>query len=353
MKIFKKIISFLIIIIITTTLITNFQNNIYANILSNTNYRKITNAAVLLYSFDDLFMMKLKQSLEEIENENKDKIKFTFYDGKNNISIQNETISSLLNDNIDLFMLNLADIREDIVEDIIHKTEEKNISLVFLDIQPEVVSKVSKYYSKAAFILANSDLAGTIQGKVIVNLWNTYKKALDKNGDNTLQYVLLHGEIDNPAAIDRTKYVLSTINDSGIKTEQLQLINANWLKDIAKESINNLFLKYGDKIEAIIANNDAMAIGAIEALQSYGYNKGDKNKNIAVVGIDALPEAKYLVDKGLMTGTVVQDPKTLAEVFYNVGMNLVNNLSPIENTPYKIIDNEIIIPFLYQEYIKK
>lgn len=45
----------------------------------------MVNVAVLLYSFDDLFMLKLKESLEEIERENKDKIKFAFYDGKNNI----------------------------------------------------------------------------------------------------------------------------------------------------------------------------------------------------------------------------------------------------------------------------
>jgi ABC-type sugar transport system, periplasmic component len=353
MNIFKKIISFLIITIINTTLIVNFQSNVYATAILNANYRKIANVAVLLYSFNDPFMLELKQNLEYIENENKDKIRFTFYDGKNNITVQNETIDSLLNSNTDLFMLNLADIRENIVEDIIHKAKPKNIPLVFLDIHPNVVSKVSGNYDKAAFILANSDLAGTVQGNIIVNLWNTNKNALDKNGDKILQYVLLQGEVDNPVAIDRTKYVLSTINDSGIKTQELALINANWFKEFAKESINNLFLKYDGRIEAIIANNDAMAIGAIEALQKYGYNKDDKSKNIAVVGIDAIPEAKDLVDKGIMTGTVVQDPKVLAEVFYNVGTNLVNNLSPIENTPYKIINGEIIIPFPYQEYIKK
>lgn len=59
---------------------------------------------------------------------------------------------------------------------------------------PKVVSKVSKYYYKAAFILANSDLAGTVQGKIFVNLWNVTKSSIDKNKDNILQYVLLHGE---------------------------------------------------------------------------------------------------------------------------------------------------------------
>lgn len=111
-----------------------------------------------------------------------------------------------------------------------------------------------------------------------------------------------------------------------------------------------MYLKYDGKIEAIISNNDAMAVGAIEALQKYGYNTGDKSKNVAVVGIDGLPEAINLIDKGFMTGTIIQDPKVEAEMFYTIGMNMVNNLNPLENTNYKMVDGEIIIPFPYNAY---
>ncbi|WP_242952616.1 galactose ABC transporter substrate-binding protein, partial [Clostridium beijerinckii] len=284
--------------------------------------------------------------------DNSDKIKFTFFDGKNNIAFQNETIDSISKNDFDLILANLADTSENFVEDIIFNVRSKNLPIVFLDIDPKVVSKVSKYYDKAAFILANSDLAGTVQGKILVNLWNSNKSSLDKNNDNTLQYVLLHGQAKDPVTIDRTKYAISTISNSGINTEQLALVNANWLKSLSKDSIGSLFLRYDGRIEAIISNNDAMAIGAVEALQKYGYNKGEKSKNIAIVGIDGLPEAKSLIDKGFMAGTVIQDPKVLAEVFYNVGMNLVNNLSVTENTNYNVVDGEIIVPFPYEEYIK-
>ena len=96
-----------------------------------------------------------------------------------------------------------------------------------------------------------------------------------------------------------------------------------------------------------------MAIGAIEALQKYGYNTGDKSRNIAVVGIDGLQEAIDLIDKGSMSGTVIQDSNVLAEVLYNVGMNLYNNLNPIENTNYQIENREIIIPYPYDAYTGK
>jgi methyl-galactoside transport system substrate-binding protein len=68
---------------------------------------------------------------------------------------------------------------------------------------------------------------------------------------------------------------------------------------------------------------------------------------------DALPEAQNLVDKGLMTGTVIQDAKSFAQGLYTIGSNLINSSNPIENTNYKFSDGEIIIPVRFQEYISK
>ena len=104
------------------------------------------------------------------------------------------------------------------------------------------------------------------------------------------------------------------------------------LKKMRAEDIESLFLNYGDKIEAIIANNDAMAIGAIQALQKYGYNKGNKEKNILVVGVDGIPEAQNLVNKGFMAGTVIQDARAEAEAIYSIGMNLVHGKAPLDGT---------------------
>jgi len=95
-----------------------------------------------------------------------------------------------------------------------------------------------------------------------------------------------------------------------------------------------------------------MAIGAVEALQAYGYNKGDKSKNIIVVGIDRTQEATDLIDKGFMTGTVGHDPRILADALYTVGMNLFSGKDPLEGTNYKIEDNGIEIRIPSEEYKK-
>ena len=96
-----------------------------------------------------------------------------------------------------------------------------------------------------------------------------------------------------------------------------------------------------------------MAIGAIQALQKYGYNKGDKTKIIPVFGVDAIPEAQDLIRKGFMTGTVIQDAPAMAKAFYTVGMNLVYNKNPLEGTDYKFDETGVAIRIPYREYISK
>lgn len=350
MKALRKILSLILVKAIIFTLSGSIQPSIKVANVEFDNIKTV-NVAVIMHSLDFPYITRLKERMENVSKGTN--IKFSFFDSKNNIATQNEIIDYALNNDFDLLILNLADKKESVVEDIINKVKSKRIPVIFMYIAPQIVSKLSKFYDKAVFIMPDSKQAGIAQGKIIVDLWNTNKKALDKNGDNILQYILLRGEVNDPQTIDRSKYSISTINDSGIKTQELALVNADWLQELARTSIDNLFLKYDGSIEAIIANNDAMALGAIEALQKYGYNKGDKSKNIAVVGSDGLPKAKELIDKGFMTGTVIQDPNVEAQMFYAIGMNLINNLNPTENTNYNIVEGEIIIPYPYDIYTGK
>ncbi|WP_315065768.1 galactose ABC transporter substrate-binding protein [uncultured Clostridium sp.] len=353
MKILRKIITLILVILAIFTLINSTKVKTFTDSSLRDSNGKTVNTAVIFFRTDDPYTMRVAESLENIEKENKNNIKFTFFNPQNNIAIQNEMIDSAVQGNYDLLILYLAKKEKNIVEDVILRAKGKNIPLILMNIPSEVVSQVSKLYSKAAFVTPDSKQAGIAQGKIIVDLWNNKKKIIDKNGDNILQYIMLEGPSDDPQVIDRTKYSISTINDAGIKKEQLALVNDNWSRDLAKNSIDNLFLKFDGSIEAIIANNDAMALGAIDALQKYGYNSGDKFKNIVIVGIDGLPEAKDLIDKGFMTGTVIQDQDVAAKLLYTVGMNLANNLNPIENTSYKVIGDEIIIPYPYDTYTGK
>ncbi|WP_160690390.1 galactose ABC transporter substrate-binding protein [Clostridium sp. C2-6-12] len=351
MNILRKIISLFLITLAIFALGSTIQVKRTSN--SYYNNRKIINVAVIFFTPEDPYTKEVIESLKEIENINENNVKYTFLNPQNNIAINTEVLDKALQSDYDLYILYLPDRTEDAVRFVIDKVSQRNKALILMNIPTEIVSKVSKIYNKVAFVTPDSRRAGIAQGNIIVDLWNRNKKALDKNNNDILEYVLLQGPNNDPQVVDRTKYVISTINNAGIKTQDLAIVNASWDRELAKTSIDNVLLRYGGNIDAIISNNDAMAIGAIEALQKYGYNKGDEFKNIAVVGIDGLQEAKDLIDKGIMAGTVIQDPKVQSELLYTIGVNLVNNLDPIENTNYQIVDGQIIIPFPYDTYVSK
>jgi methyl-galactoside transport system substrate-binding protein len=351
MKIFKKIIILIAISTITiATLIGSVPKNLFIN--SNDAPQTPIKVAVFLYRANDNYISEVRKNLENIQKENEGKVEFTFFDGIGNQVIQNESIDKALNKNFDLFIVNLVDTKVDAIKDIFNKIVQKNIPLILEGTPTQDIINLIRPYKRTIFIGSDTKQSGVLQGKIIVDSWNANKQAIDKNNDNVLQYIMLSGKINSPGAVDRTKYSISTINDAGIKTKELALKFCDWEKECAKTNVESLFLNYSNKIEAIIANNDAMAIGAIEALQKYGYNKGNKEKNILVVGVDAIPEAQELVNKGFMTGTVIQDARAEAEALYSVGMNLAYGKAPLEGTNYMFDESGIIIRMPYKEYVK-
>ena len=69
-----------------------------------------------------------------------------------------------------------------------------------------------------------------------------------------------------------------------------------------------------DNIEAVVANSDEMALGALKALQENGYNKGDSDTFIPVFGIGGNNDAIKAIDEGKISGTVIPDLDTLAKI---------------------------------------
>lgn len=346
MKILRQTINSILVILIIFALMINTQSKAFPN----SNSRTPINVGVILFSLDNAIIRQLKQELENLQKEHQ--IKVSVFDAKNNVSIQNEILDSLLKSKPDLIISMVADPREDSVREFILKVRTYNIPLILFDVAPEIAKKVSNYYNKVALVLPDSKKAGEVQGEIIRDLWKN-NSIVDKNGDGILQYVLVSGPKSDIIANQRTQASISTIENSGIKTERLQSVVTDWNRELAKSNIENIFLTYGNKIEAIIANDDDLAIGTIEALQKYGYNIGDNSKFIPVFGINGSTEAKELIDKGIMSGTVIEDIKELSEAFYAIGINLINNVNPIENTNLKFENGVIISLQNPEKYINK
>ncbi|OOM78201.1 D-galactose-binding periplasmic protein precursor [Clostridium puniceum] len=333
MSVLKKIIIFIMILLTIIALPAEIsKNNVYAS--PDFNEKKPVKIAVFFDNSNAMYISLLKENLELIQKENENKVEFTFFDGKDNQMSQNESIDNALKQNFDLFIIGIISQKLKDVESILSKIMEKNIPVILNPDPAEEIIKFMKPYKKFVVVGADFEQSGTMQGKIFVDEWNSNKESIDKNHDNILQYIMLKGRIGSPLTYLRTKYSILALNDAGIKTEELSSPECEWIEDCARSSIESLFLKHGNKIEAIISNNDAMAVGAVKALQKYGYNKGDKEKTIPVVGIDGMPAAKDLIQKGFMEGTVVVEPHDLAEALYAIGMNLALDRPSLENTNY-------------------
>jgi len=351
MKKFKKLLILIMILVTIIVLPVGIcKNNVEAS--PNISESKPVKIAVFLDNANAMYISLLKQNLEQIEKENYTKVKFTFFDAKDNQTLQNESIDNALKQDFDLFIVSVITPNLKDIESTLLKIMEKNIPLILNPDPAQDIVNFLKPHKRFVVIGADFEQSGMMEGEILVNKWNSNKEFMDKNHDNILQYVILKGRIGSPLTSLRTKYSILTLNDAGIKTEEIASKYCEWLEDCAKSSIESLFLKNVNKIEAIISNNDAMAVGAVKALQEYGYNKGDKEKTIPVVGIDGMPAAKDLIQKGFMEGTVIVEPHELAEALYSIGMNLTLDRPPLENTNYKFDDTGFTVHLKYKEYIK-
>lgn len=309
----------------------------------------VVKVGVCLYKFDDTYISTVRQSLEAIGKDNADKVEFTFYDGKGDQATQNDSIDTLLQKDVDLLLVNLVDTGA--AQTVVDKIKEADVPVVLFNREPATTDAL-KSYDKSVFIGTNATEAGVMQGNILSDAWKADTSAIDKNGDGAMQYVMLQGEPDNPEAVARTNFSVSTVEDAGIKTEKLALQVCNWDQALAQNAMEAWFAKDGEKIEVVIANNDGMAQGAIAALNAQGYNNGDPAKTIPVVGVDATAAAQDLISKGYMLGSVLQDAPAMANALYECGMNLAGGKAPVDGTTYELDDTGAVrIP--YQPYINK
>ncbi|ADL50889.1 galactose ABC transporter substrate-binding protein [Clostridium cellulovorans] len=340
MKIFHKLTLILLSLLILTLAIPEPKVNLTT--IPCTNTEKPFKVGVLLGYTTAYLLSSFQEDLKKIESVNSSVVDFIFFDAQSNQNIQNEQLNSVLTENkVDLIVLHLVDPRN--TKYAVDKIKSHNIPVAFIGYAS--IAEVNTY-NKAYFVTTNPEQGGNMQGQILVDAWNKSRGMIDSNRDNIMQYILLLGDPSNVYSDLRTRSCLDAINNSNIHTQELASKVCYWREDLANDAVSNFFLQFGNRIEVIIANDDVMAIGAIKALQKYGYNAGNKMSNISVVGFDGVPEAIELIEKGDMTGTVVQDTAYVADNIFKITINMLNNRNPVEGTDCTIgpLGNIISIP---------
>lgn len=335
-----------IIISFSLLLILVFNSSI---LIAESQPNEIKRFAVLFYDESDAYISLVKEALQEIQQLNPDKVEFIYYDAANNQGIQNQQLEEVLRNNIDGILVNIVDYNSS--EPLVNRAKENNIPIIFFNREPTTLDSIQSY-GKSIFIGTSGCQSGNMQGEMIINQIQN-KIVLDRNRNNQLDYVLLKGPRNNKEAIERSRCVIEQINNSGIRTNELYSEFMDWDREITKERLTPVLSGIITDLEAIIANNDQMAIGAIETLQQYGYNLPGGRNYIPVFGIDAIPEAIDLINLGIMEGTVQQDAKSMAEAMYITSMNFAEGKRPLAGTDFEFDSTGVALRIPYPDYIIK
>lgn len=284
--------------------------------------KKTIKVGVALYKFDDTFISTVRKAIEEeaaaIKGKDGVEISLNFTDGQGQQASQNDQIDTFITQKYDVLAVNMVDRTAASV--IIDKAKQAGIPVVFFNREP--VKEDMAKWEKLFYVGAKAEESGSMQGQMIADYWKKTPDA-DKNKDGKIQYVMLEGEPGHQDAILRTQFSIKALDEAGIKTEKLAGDTGNWQRSQGQEKMSAWLSSFGDKIEVVFANNDDMALGAIEALKGAGYYTG--SKYIPVVGVDATAPALDSLKDNKLYGTVLNDAKNQGKSILNIAYALAKN----------------------------
>ena len=243
------------------------------------------NIGVSMAAFDDNFLTVLRNGLQDYAS-TMDGVQIQAEDAQNDVAKQLSQVQNFIASGVDGIIVNAVDTSA--TQPITAAAAAAGIPLVYVNRQPIDVDALG---AKAAFVASNEVDSGTLETKEVCRL-------LGGKGN----VLVMMGELSNQAAVQRTADihdVIATPECSGLKILEEQ--TANWSRTQGQDLMTN-WLSAGLDFNAVIANNDEMAIGAIQALKAAGRDMS----TVVVGGVDATQDALAAMQAGDLDVTVLQ-----------------------------------------------
>ena len=261
-----------------------------------------TKIGISIYQFADNFMTLYRTELVRYLTEDlgfKEE-NIVVQDGKNDQAEQTNQINNFITDQVDVMILNL--VQSSSAPQITDLCNEAGIPVVYINRQPDETEsdRWAAEGIKATYVGADARQSGTFQGEEILETAN----GGDINGDGKVSYIMVQGDPENVDAQYITEYSIKALTDAGTEVEELLLQRGDWDQAKGQQITQDALTQFGDQVEVVFCNNDAMALGAKQAIEAAGRVV---NEDIYLVGVDALTDAVQSVVEGKYTGTVFND----------------------------------------------
>jgi len=243
-------------------------------------------------------------------------------DAQDDVAKQLDQINNFIASGVDAIIVNAVDTSA--TEAMTNAAAAAGVPLVYVNRQPINVDTLP---DNQAFVASNEIESGTLEAfQICQNL-----RAAGKSGG--AKGYLMNGQLSNQAAVQRSKDVHDVIgmdmcNFMTLIDEQ----TANWSRNEAQDLMTN-WMSSGEEFDFVIANNDEMAIGAIQALKAGGIDMAD----VEVGGVDATQDALVAMQAGELDVTVFQDAFGQGSGSVNAALALAKG---------EAVDQKVYIPFL-------
>ncbi len=272
---------------------------------------------------NDKFIGILKNSVEAEAAKDPD-VELIVGDAKNDEATQVSQVRDAIADKVDAVII--LTVNTGSAKSVLDLTSRSGTPLIYLNRRPPI----DRFAGKVAVVSSNDLVAGRLQMRLVA----------DKIG-NAGNVVILRGEDGHPAAIERTqgvKEILASKPDITLVEEA----TGNWDRTQGEQLVTR-WLQGGKPLKAILANNDEMALGAIDALKKAGKKPGD----IYVAGVDGTADALAAINSGYLTLSLLQNARAqgaqaLADAKKFVGKEYAEL--------YDWVPYELIIPSNIQQY---
>ena len=245
---------------------------------------------VTMAKFDDNFLTVLRNGIQSYADANGQKVQIE--DAQGDVAKQLDQINNFIASGVTAIIVNAVDTSA--TQDMSDAAAAANIPLVYVNRQPINVDTLP---DNQAFVASNEVDSGTLETLEVCRL-------LKEGGKAEANVYVMQGELSNQAAVQRTADIHDVIGgtECGVKVNIIDEQTANWSRDEAQTLMTN-WLSTGTAFDAVIANNDEMAIGAIQAMKAGGIDMA----SVIVAGIDATQDALAAMAAGDQDITVFQD----------------------------------------------
>ncbi|WP_248745846.1 sugar ABC transporter substrate-binding protein [Pseudomonas sp. MWU12-2037] len=271
---------------------------------------------------DDNFMTYVRNGLEAAAKQ--EGVQIQFEDAQGDVVRQLNQVEGFLSQKVDAVIVLPVDTSA--TANMTRAAVEAKTPLVYVNRHPD-----ERTLPKGVVTVASNDIeAGQLQMRYL---------AEKLGGKGSLAIIM--GDLAQNATHDRTEGVKQVLKDyPGIKIVEQQ--SAEWQRNKGMDLTSNWLLA-GTHFDAIVANNDEMAIGAAMALQQAGKAKGE----VAIVGIDGLPDGLAAIKRGMLIASVFQDPKAQATVAVQSAIKMIKGeaVEPDVWVPFQLIKPEQVAMF--------